>query len=101
MRLGQEEIDAVAVLAHEIWNQHFPSIIGQEQVDYMLAELQSASAISRQIRENGYEYYLVADEEARVGYFALVADDGVITHLFVEEGGDFKVSSAEHVLGAL
>lgn len=33
--------------------------------------------------------------------FALVADDGVITHLFVEEGGDFKVSSAEHVLGAL
>ena len=33
--------------------------------------------------------------------FALVADDGVITHLFVEEGGDFKVSSAEHVMGAL
>ena len=33
--------------------------------------------------------------------FALVADDGVITHLFVEEGGDFKVSSAEHVLGAI
>jgi peroxiredoxin len=33
--------------------------------------------------------------------FALVADDGVITHLFVEDGGDFKVSSAEHVLGAI
>jgi peroxiredoxin len=33
--------------------------------------------------------------------FALVADDGVVTHLFVEDGGDFKVSSAEHVLGAL
>jgi peroxiredoxin len=33
--------------------------------------------------------------------FALVADDGVVTHLFVEEGGDFKVSSAEYVLGAL
>jgi len=33
--------------------------------------------------------------------FALVAEDGVVTHLFVEDGGDFKVSSAEHVLGAL
>lgn len=33
--------------------------------------------------------------------FALVADDGVVTHLFVEDGGDFKVSSAEHVLGQL
>lgn len=31
--------------------------------------------------------------------FALVADDGVVTHLFVEDGGDFKVSSAEYVLG--
>ena len=33
--------------------------------------------------------------------FALVADDGVVTHLFVEEGGEFRVSSAEHVLSQL
>jgi glutaredoxin/glutathione-dependent peroxiredoxin len=33
--------------------------------------------------------------------FALVADDGVVTHLFVEAPGEFKVSSAEHVLSAL
>lgn len=33
--------------------------------------------------------------------FALVARDGVVTALHVETGGEFKVSSAEHVLGAL
>jgi len=33
--------------------------------------------------------------------YALVAKDGVITHLFVEEGGQFQVSSAEHMLAAL
>ena len=33
--------------------------------------------------------------------FALVAKDGVVTHLFVEEPGAFKVSSAEHLLDAL
>lgn len=33
--------------------------------------------------------------------FALVAEDGVVTHLWVEDGGDFKVSSAENVLTAL
>ena len=33
--------------------------------------------------------------------FALVADDGVVTGLFVEAPGDFRVSSAEHVLGSL
>jgi peroxiredoxin len=31
----------------------------------------------------------------------LIADDGVVTHLFVEAPGEFKVSSAEHVLAAL
>jgi peroxiredoxin len=33
--------------------------------------------------------------------FALVADDGVITGLFIEGPGEFKVSSAEHVLSQL
>jgi peroxiredoxin len=33
--------------------------------------------------------------------FALYAEDGVVKQLFVEAPGEFKVSSAEHVLGAL
>jgi len=33
--------------------------------------------------------------------FALIADDGVVSELFVEAPGEFKVSSAEHVLSAL
>jgi ribosomal protein S18 acetylase RimI-like enzyme len=70
-----EDIGAVAALAHEIWNQHFPPIIGQDQVDYMLVNFQSVPAISRQIREDGYEYYLVVDEGEDAGYFALVADE--------------------------
>lgn len=33
--------------------------------------------------------------------FALVADDGVVTHLMVEAPGEFRVSSAEFVLASL
>ena len=33
--------------------------------------------------------------------FALVADDGVVTHLMVETPGEFRVSSAEAILAAL
>jgi len=69
------DIDAVAALAREIWNQHFPPVIGQEQVDYMLDKFQSAPAITRQIREGGYEYYLVVDEDQSAGYFALAPDE--------------------------
>lgn len=30
--------------------------------------------------------------------YALIADNGVVTHLFVEAGGEYRVSSAEHML---
>ena len=73
------EIETVAALADEIWNEHFPPIIGQAQVDYMLENLQSAPAISRQIA-GGYEYYLVNLEGRPAGYLALVpsVDEGAV-----------------------
>ncbi|MFL6586915.1 MAG: peroxiredoxin [Luteimonas sp.] len=37
----------------------------------------------------------------RAKRFALYADDGVVKQLFVEAPGEFKVSSAEHVLANL
>jgi len=37
----------------------------------------------------------------RARRFALYADDGVVKQLFVEAPGEFKVSSAEHVLANL
>ena len=33
--------------------------------------------------------------------FALVADDGIVTHLMIEAPGEFRVSSAESVLASL
>jgi peroxiredoxin len=33
--------------------------------------------------------------------FALVVDNGVVKHVLIEGPGEFKVSSAEHVLGQL
>jgi ribosomal protein S18 acetylase RimI-like enzyme len=69
---SQRDIDALAELAREIWNEHFPPIIGQAQVDYMLEKFQSAPAIARQIHEAGYAYYVVVEEREQVGYFALV-----------------------------
>ena len=74
LRVAQlADIEAVVVLAQEIWNQHFVPIIGQEQVDYMLEKFQSASAIAQQIAD-GYEYYIVREHDHDVGYFAIVPD---------------------------
>lgn len=40
----------------------------------MLDKFQSVPAITRQIREGGYEYYFVLDGADRAGYFALAPD---------------------------
>ncbi len=68
---ANDDIRAVATMAREIWNEHYVPIIGQAQVDYMLQEFQSQSAIARQTAE-GYQYYLVHADRQLVGYFALL-----------------------------
>ncbi|MBF0265104.1 MAG: GNAT family N-acetyltransferase [Gammaproteobacteria bacterium] len=67
------DINTVANLAHEIWNQHFVPIIGQAQVDYMLEKFQSVDAISEQIND-GYEYYIINNLSENVGYLGLVSN---------------------------
>ncbi len=68
---SEEHIAEVARLARDIWNDHYVPIIGQEQVDYMLEKFQSKDAISEQI-SNSHEYYLVREDGAALGYFAVV-----------------------------
>ena len=63
----EAQIETVARLAFEIWNQHFIPIIGKAQVDYMVEKFQSKRAISEQIA-NGYSYYLLEVDGDYVGY---------------------------------
>lgn len=65
-----EHFERIAVLAAEIWNEHYVPLIGQAQVDYMVERFQSAAAMSAQIKE-GYEYFQVMEDDRLVGYFAI------------------------------
>ncbi|MBU2913185.1 GNAT family N-acetyltransferase [Reichenbachiella agariperforans] len=71
-----ESVDAlqdVVDLAAEIWNEYFPAIIGQSQVDYMLGKFSSLEAMLAQQSE-GYQYYLIQDSEELLGYFTFKTD---------------------------
>jgi N-acetylglutamate synthase-like GNAT family acetyltransferase len=68
---SSSQVDAVAKLAREIWEQHFTPIIGHAQVEYMLNKFQSSKAIASQLDE-GWEYYITAREKEYVGYTGLV-----------------------------
>lgn len=67
---SSSDIIKTACLAHQIWNQHFQSIISQQQIDYMLDQFQSYKEISEQITNQGYEYYNFVVDNRQVGYFA-------------------------------
>ncbi len=66
---SEAEIDTVARLADTIWREHYTSIIGKGQVDYMLDKYQSVRAITNQIKENAH-YYLVWEGNMPAGYFS-------------------------------
>lgn len=66
------ELEALAVLAREIWYEHYVPLIGRAQVDYMVSKFQSAAAMHAQIRD-GYEYFILRRNRDAVGYFAVRA----------------------------
>lgn len=70
---NDNEIQALELLAFEIWNQHFVPIIGQAQVDYMLEKFQSFEAMRRQIAE-GMSYLVLSIDGDDAGYCGFKAD---------------------------
>jgi len=71
---AENQIEIIAGLACEIWNEHFTPIIGKAQVDYMLEKFQSKKAITEQI-ENGFLYFLIKNNNDYIGYLGVLAKD--------------------------
>lgn len=92
---GIEEIVGTAVndaFVMEAWNQ----AAGSEDIT-MLADgnCEFAEAIGLTMDGSGFGL------GKRGQRFSMVVNDGVVEQLNIEEPGDFKVSSAEHMLGQL
>ena len=60
----------IECLAREIWVEHYDSIIGNQQVEYMLDKFQSKQAVVAQIK-SGIVYFLIDVNNEYVGYIAL------------------------------
>lgn len=64
-------------LATEIWREHYTSIIGIDQVNYMLKKFQSVDAMTEQI-QSGYSYYTVFLSNELVGYFSVQPREDIL-----------------------
>jgi len=85
----KEDADEIALLARNIWTEHYTPIIGPAQVEYMLERFQSGEKIYSDITESGYVYYMVY-YEGKLAAYAGVKRDGTesvfLSKLYVEKG---------------
>ena len=88
--LSLEEIKEVSKIGEKIWREHYTPIIGKDQVEYMLEKFQSVEAISNQIKNEGYEYYLLEYENKNAGYIGIKVgkEDLFLSKLYVTK--DFR-----------
>jgi len=63
------DYEIISDLATTIWKEHYPNIIGNKQIDYMLKKYQTVEAIKDQIEE-GALYYLITHQSYPVGYLS-------------------------------
>lgn len=84
-----EEINAVAALAGDIWREHYTPLIGAAQTEYMLAVFQSPARIKSDITGKDYSYFAVfpSGGKNQVAYLALQPDEkGVfISKIYVKK----------------
>ena len=66
-----KEIDEVVKIAREVWREHYPPIIGIEQVEYMLENFHSKHAITVELTQDNYAYYLIKNNSEIVGYIGI------------------------------
>lgn len=67
---GTSDAPLIADMAQRIWREHYPSIIGLQQVDYMLDLFYRPEALEAQMKE-GQVFWLAKDGNEVLGYLGV------------------------------
>lgn len=69
--LSEKDIPLISRLAEITWNQHYPSIIGQEQIHYMLNLMYSTQSLLEQMKEKGHLFFSIDADKDSVGFISV------------------------------
>jgi ribosomal protein S18 acetylase RimI-like enzyme len=67
----QNDVSTISNLASAIWNNYYPAIISQTQVDYMLNLMYNEQSISDQIVLKKHAYYLINLNNSTLGFISV------------------------------
>ena len=65
------DIPIIRELAHRIWWAHYPGIITDAQIEYMLGLMYNAAALERQMMEEGQQFWLAEANGMAIGYLSI------------------------------
>ena len=74
----EEHLPALAELAGVIWREHYPGIISNAQIDYMLGKMYSLNTLSEELRFKGIRFVRLLVGGRFVGFasFGLTSEPG-------------------------
>jgi GNAT superfamily N-acetyltransferase len=62
-----ENIPLIKEIAEKSWRKHYPGILSNEQIEYMLEQMYSETELKNHFENPNYHYYLLGDEEKTLG----------------------------------
>lgn len=68
-KAGAEDINLIHNLAAAIWRKHYPGIITNEQIEYMIDKMYSPESLLKQLKDDNH-FYLAYINNEPVGYFS-------------------------------
>ena len=68
--VGGEEVEAIAALAREIWQDAYLALIGQDQIDYMLGERYGAHRMREELARPDIWWRQIRVDGERAGFYA-------------------------------
>jgi len=71
----ENEIEKISELAQIIWLKHYPSIIGQDQVDYMLKNIYNTESLLNQIKIKSQQFYFINYNNDIIGFLSVTNEN--------------------------
>lgn len=71
------DVEAISALANEIWWEHYPPIIGNDQVQYMLNKMYAHEVIQNHIERGPQQFFLIQEEGMNEGFISVEIKEDV------------------------
>lgn len=83
--ITQSQIASVAEIADIVWHETYDVLLPAGQTKYMIEQFQSVTAITEQIEEKGYIYYLILCDGDAAGYLGVVPNQKAAGELMLSK----------------